>query len=61
MPAKRGEAERVGETEPANLPTATVIFVYEMLTFYCVLYVLPLLILFFKKNSLNEIVKKFMQ
>lgn len=47
MPGERGEAERVGETEPANLPTATVVFVYKMLTSYCVLYILSLLILVF--------------
>lgn len=33
MPGERGEEERVGGTEPANLPTATVIFAYKMLIF----------------------------
>lgn len=50
MPGEREEG-REGETEPANLSKAT-IFVYKILTFYCVLYILPLLIpVFFYKLS----------
>lgn len=50
MRGDRGETERVGDTEPVNLPMATVIFFYKMLAFYCVLYILSLLILVFLKT-----------
>lgn len=45
----------MGKTIPANLSKKSKFFVYKIIIFYHMLHILPLLILFFSINSVNEI------